>query len=95
MAAVTMIEFKAHGDLLPENKSRHKFRAPDMVGRKPVRFLLQESTGFSIPADSKSGQFKVRTLTGIGKAKPVATSGDGQERHRALPIERNGAAKIA
>jgi len=25
-----------------------KFRAPDMVGRKPVRFLLQESTGFSI-----------------------------------------------
>ncbi len=26
----------------------NKFRAPDMVGRKPVRFLLQESTGFSI-----------------------------------------------
>jgi hypothetical protein len=33
-----------------------------MVGRFPVRFLLQESTGFSIPTDSKSGQFKVRTL---------------------------------
>jgi hypothetical protein len=42
-------------------KISNKFRAPDMVGRKPVRFLLQESTGFSIPADSKSGQFKVRT----------------------------------
>ena len=39
-----------------------KFRASDMVGRKPVRFLLQESTGFSIPADSKSGQF---TATGV------------------------------
>ncbi len=38
-----------------------------MVGRKPVRFLFQESTGFSIPADSKSGQFKVRTLV---KEKP-------------------------
>jgi hypothetical protein len=33
-----------------------KFRAPDMVGRKGVRFLLQESTGFSIPTDWKSGQ---------------------------------------
>jgi len=32
-----------------------------MVGRKPVRFLFQGSAGFSIPADSKSGQFKVRT----------------------------------
>jgi hypothetical protein len=37
------------------------FRAPDIVGRKPVRFLLQENSGFSIPAGSKSGQFKVRT----------------------------------
>jgi len=38
-----------------------KFRAPDIVGRKPVRFLLQENSGLSIPAGSKSGQFKVRT----------------------------------
>jgi hypothetical protein len=38
-----------------------------MVGRFPVRFLLQESTGFSIPTDSKSGQFKVRTPV---KGKP-------------------------
>jgi len=30
-----------------------KFRAPDVVGRKPVRFLLQESTSFSIATDSK------------------------------------------
>jgi hypothetical protein len=40
-----------------------------MVGRFPVRFLLQlqESTGFSIPTDSKSGQSKVRTPV---KGKP-------------------------
>ncbi len=34
----------------------NNFRAPDMVGRKRVRFFLQESTGFSIPTDWKSGQ---------------------------------------
>src|SRR5882762_988933 len=54
-------EFAAYAFLI------NNFRAPDMVGRFPVRFLLQESTGFSIPTDSKSGQFKVRTPV---KGKP-------------------------
>jgi hypothetical protein len=64
----------------------NNFRAPDMVGRKSVRFLLQERTVFFY-----SYQFEKRTGLGPhpskGKAKPVAASGDGQERHRALPAE--------
>ena len=68
-----------------------KFRAPDVVGRKPVRFLLQENSGLSIPAGSKSGQFKVRT--GKGKTKRVAASRDGQERYWALPVEEIEQAK--
>ncbi len=54
-----------------------KFRAPDMVGRFPVRFLLQESTGFSIPTDSKSGQVKVRTPV---KEKPSQLRLPGRRR---------------
>jgi len=40
-----------------------EFRASDMVGRKPVRFLLQESTGFSVFLSLPFGAFqKLSTL---------------------------------
>jgi len=60
--------------------------APDTVGRKGVRFLLQESTGFSIPADSKGGQFKVSHPC---KGKSQASCGfqDGQAWHWAFSVE--------
>src|SRR6267378_953976 len=64
-------EFAAYAFLI------NNFRAPDMVGRFPVRFLLQESTGFSIPTDSKSGQFKVRTPV---KGKPSQSRLPGMRR---------------
>ena len=55
-----------------------------MVGRKPVRFLLQESRVFlSLPIRNADN---LRSHPSKGKTKPGAASRDGQERHWALPV---------